>query len=162
MDQNEIATRDRFVLQQEQTYLSLNTLGGTSGPKAINSHDFHRNTEAHGLAPIIVCFISSYGLAVLIHINAAAGWPNTIPRLNINESTPRNQIRLLSSLRPLFWKNGNYDVRLGILRVTPAVLGLPGEANHAIAEAIVPVCNSLAQTQGWERGFKRLQVRLWL
>jgi hypothetical protein len=49
-------------------------------------------------------------------------------------------------------------VRLGILRVTAAVLGLRGEASRAIAEAIVPLSNSL--TQGWERGFKHFQDQL--
>jgi hypothetical protein len=63
MDQDEVAGRHWLILQQEQANLSFDTLGGTSGQKAIDSDHFHGNSQAHDLAP---------SQAELIYVKAAA------------------------------------------------------------------------------------------
>ncbi len=52
MDQDEVAGRHWLVLKQEQANLSLDALSGTPCQKAIDGDDFHRNSQAHDLAPI--------------------------------------------------------------------------------------------------------------
>jgi hypothetical protein len=52
MDQDEVAGRHWLILKQEQTNLSLDALSGTPCQKTIDGDDFHRNSQAHDLAPI--------------------------------------------------------------------------------------------------------------
>jgi hypothetical protein len=52
MDQDEIADRHRIVLKQEQAHLALDALGATPGQETVNGPHFHRNSQAHDLAPI--------------------------------------------------------------------------------------------------------------
>jgi len=52
MDQDEVADRHRIVLKQEQAHLALDALGATPGQETVNGPHFHRNSQAHDLAPI--------------------------------------------------------------------------------------------------------------
>jgi hypothetical protein len=52
MDQDEVANRHRIIWKQEQTHLALDALGATPGRETVNGPHFHRDSQAHGFAPI--------------------------------------------------------------------------------------------------------------